>query len=101
MKKIIAGRSYDTDTAEEVVYHSYGHPRDFHYIEETLYRTKKGGFFLVGKGGASTRYARTVSQNCWCSGTGWEILSTGEALAFCESHGNAEIIEEHFSIEEG
>jgi len=101
MKKIINGISYDTDTADEVVYHSHGHRSDFHYIEEILYRTKKGNFFLVGKGGASTRYARTVSQNCWCGGTGWEILSTREALAFCESHGDVEIIEKYFSVEEG
>jgi len=101
MKKIIEGKAYDTDTAEEIVYHCYSHLKDFNYIEETLYRTKKGNFFLVGRGGAMTRYARAVSKGCWCSGTGWEILSTGEALAFCESHGNAEIIEKYFSIEEG
>lgn len=96
MKKVIDGKMYNTETADEVASHSYGYQSDFNYIEETLYRTKKGAWFLYGEGGANTRYSRAVSQNSWTGGDGWEVLSEKEALDFCERHADPETIEKYF-----
>ena len=43
MKKIIDGKVYNTETADSIGSYWNGYdPRDFHYEELTLYKTKKG-----------------------------------------------------------
>ena len=50
MKKIINGKKYDTDTAEQIGYDNNGLLcSDLSYIEETLYKKKTGEFFYVQK----------------------------------------------------
>lgn len=62
MKQIIDGKRYDTATAEEIAHHWNGHPTsDFKTCTETLYRTKKGAFFLHGEGGPMSIYSKSVS----------------------------------------
>lgn len=66
MKKIIAGRLYDTETATKIAdYHSSYPYNDFGYYEESLYRKKTGEFFLYGEGGPASKYAKSVGQNEW------------------------------------
>lgn len=70
MKKIINGRSYDTETAREVA--SWGNAggwNDFAHLEETLYQKKNGEFFLFGEGGPMTKYAVSTGQNTWSGGS--------------------------------
>ena len=63
MKKIINGKKYDTDTAQELAsWDNGGGWRDFHHCEETLYRKKTGEFFLFGEGGPMTKYAVSTGQ---------------------------------------
>lgn len=50
MKKIINGKKYDTESAQEICSRSSGHYGDFHRVAETLYRKKTGEFFLYGEG---------------------------------------------------
>lgn len=57
MKKVIRGHVYSTDTARKLANYSHGEPADFDHIEEALYRTKAGTYFLHGQGGPLTKYA--------------------------------------------
>jgi len=57
MKKVIKNAVYNTDTAKQLGSMDNGYPiNDFHYFEETLYRTQSGKYFLYGHGGALSRY---------------------------------------------
>lgn len=61
MRKIVDGKIYDTANAEKIADRRTGYGRgDFNWCEETLYRTKKGNWFLAGQGGALTRYAQNA-----------------------------------------
>ena len=71
MKRIIDGRKYDTDTAEEVAEASHGRKRDLDYYEETLYRKRTGEYFLYGYGHGASRYAK---QACGDFGPGSDII---------------------------
>lgn len=62
MKKIIDGKIYNTDTAELIGEYSFSNRTDFRYVEERLYRTKKGAYFLHGEGGALSPYAIQLSN---------------------------------------
>lgn len=96
MKQIINGLRYDTATATEVANYRYSNRTDFHGIEETLYRTEKGNFFLHGWGGAATSYARPTGNNGMTGGESITPKSDTEALAWLESKGKAEAIEQYF-----
>lgn len=50
MKRIYEGKTYDTETAEEIGYHEEGEPYDPDYWKETLYRNTDGEFFVSGEG---------------------------------------------------
>lgn len=62
MKKIINGKTYNTETAKEIGYASNNRVsrRDFSFWEETLYQRKDGEYFLHGHGGPYTSYSRIV-----------------------------------------
>lgn len=86
MKKIISGKVYDTDKAQEMATWSNGGSwRDFSHFEETLYRKKTGEYFLHGEGGPNTSYA-TRCGNSW--GYGERIIPYTEekAKAWAEKH---------------
>lgn len=61
MKAIIEGKRYNTETATEIAYYSWGSYSDFEHVEETLYRTENGAWFLVGGGGPKSTYAKPLS----------------------------------------
>lgn len=67
MKKIINKLSYDTEKAEFIADFNNRLPvSDFCHLRETLYKTKKGRFFVHGEGGASTWCAvGNVSTGRW------------------------------------
>ncbi|MFW6100812.1 MAG: hypothetical protein ACOC90_05445 [Bacteroidota bacterium] len=96
MKAIIDGKRYNTETAEKIVLWSNGLMySDFGHLEETLYRTKKGNYFLHGGGGPKTKYA--VQNGQWTSGSQKIIpLTKDEALEWLENHGFADEIEKLF-----
>ena len=74
---------------------------DFHYFEESLYRTKQANYFLIGEGGARTKY-RTLDGDgqSWIGGADWWSLSDTEALDWLEStilfYYNTDAIAQHF-----
>ena len=76
MKKIINGKCYNTETAQEICgYYNCKSWNDFDVYSIDLYKTKKGAFFSV---------ERTYFK------TNFEILSEKEARAFVEEYGDAE-----------
>ena len=97
MKKIIDGKRYNTETAEEIGHRSNGAMGDFDRISESLYRTPRGNYFRAGSGGARSAYGQTCGQNCWCGGEGIIPLTKAEALEWCERFLDADEYEGEFS----
>lgn len=100
MKKIINGRRYDTESAREVGFASYSHPRDFQYWEETLYRKNTGEFFLYGRGGPASRYAESLGQSGWTGGAKIIPLNIEAAQKWAEEHMDADEYEKLFGVVE-
>lgn len=91
MKRVIEKKLYNTATAEKIAEWNNGRGRaDFNGIEETLYRTKKGAFFLKYWGGAATSYAEILGSHS-SEGSGIKPLSNQESLEWLENTGNDEI----------
>ncbi len=68
-------------------------------MRESLYRTSKGAYFLAGKGGGGTKYAK-AEANQGSEGSGIIPLTEAEALTWCEKTGNHEVACAHFKVEE-
>ena len=96
MKKVIDGKLYNTNTAQEIASDSHGYTSDFHHWSETLYQTRKGSWFLYGEGGALSQYSVSIGQNE--SGGGRQVIpfTDGEALRWLEQHASAAVALEHF-----
>lgn len=101
MKKIINGKRYDTTTATLVGEWSNGYNySDFKHCEEELYRTPRGNWFTVGKGGPMSPYARSTGQNQWSgSANVFRPLTPTQAREWLELHGDPEDIERFFGSE--
>lgn len=102
MKRVIDGKRYNTDTAQRIAgAESSCNPGDFRYWEETLYRTKKGAFFVHGEGGPMSRWSEPVGSNGRGGGSGIMPMSDAEAREWCENcRIDADVIAEHFEIED-
>lgn len=87
MKKIIGGKLFDTDTA---IYlgecESSGGRRDHSFFSESLYKTKKGRYFLHGEGGPASRYSKSIGLNTWSGGNDIIPLSQDEVLEWASDH---------------
>lgn len=91
MKKIINGKTYNTETAEMVASYSNGGGwRDFRHYEESLYKKKTGEFFLFGEGGAMTKYSERISDNSWGGGNKIIPLSEDKAKKWMEEYADVE-----------
>lgn len=98
MKQVVNGKVYDTETAELI--HEFENPAvrgDFHYLEESLYRTANGAYFLAGSGGAMTGYRTPLEDGSWGGGSTIQPLSEPAAIEWLENHGGTEAILEHFA----
>lgn len=72
---------------------------NFRHWKEQLYRTRKGNFFLYGKGGPSSRYA-VLEEDGWADGEKIIPYSEDEAKAWVEEHLSASEYEALFGVEE-
>lgn len=73
MKKVIAGKLYNTDTAENMGEYLTTHSaRSFEDYTETLYRKRTGEFFLYGEGGPLSKYAVSLGNGDW---SGSEVIT--------------------------
>lgn len=100
MKKIINGKTYNTETAREIaaLYSSGLSKSDFRFWSEALYLTKKGVYFLHGEGGAMTQWATKNGDGSTSWGRDIVALSEAEALSWAENRAvNADVIETEFS----
>ena len=70
------------------------------WYTESLYKTKRGDFFLFGEGGPASKYREVVSQNCWCEGEKIIPLQEDEAREWAEKVLNADEYEEVFGAVE-
>ena len=86
MNKVIKGKRYDTNTAEELGIYQHLYPRDFNYMRETLYRKRTGEFFLFGEGGAASKYRERTTDGMWCGGEKIMPLTLKEAQEWSENH---------------
>ena len=58
MKKVINGKMYNTETAEQLATWDNGRWNSFDICEEKLFRKRNGEFFLYGYGGPKSAYAQ-------------------------------------------
>lgn len=103
MKQVINGLTYNTMTADFICdLGSDGNTsrRDFQWWAATLYRTKKGRYFMAGEGGARSPFSQPYGQNGSQGGSGIRALSTEEALAYAERETDADTIAQFFKVEE-
>lgn len=97
MRRVIDGKTYNTETADEVCTLSGTANRtDFRYHDTSMYRTKGGAFFLAGEGGPMSMWAQAVEQNSWSSGKGIKPLTREEALSILEQENEQDAIEQYF-----
>ena len=100
MRKVINGRTYNTETSRCISQWSNGHyTNDFNYCSEDLYKNTKGAYFLVGEGGPLSKYS--VSHGNDTSGSTALIPMTAtEAQEWAEEHLTAEEYEAEFGPQE-
>lgn len=91
MKKIINGKLYNTETAQEMAsWSNMEDVRNYSRFFEVLYQKRTGEFFLYGEGGPSTKYAKSVGQNVWSGGSAIIPLTWDAARDWAEDHLDAE-----------
>jgi hypothetical protein len=96
MKKIINGVRYDTDMSTEIGSWNNGlSSQDFNVLEETLYKTKKGNYFLYGEGGARTHYAQS-DGNMTTDGSAFIPMTKEAAFSWAQRHLSAPKVEAEF-----
>lgn len=97
MKKIINGKLYDTDTAKRLGFDCGGDGMSS--WSEYLYQKRTGEFFLYGKGGPATKYAKYVAaNNAWSGGEKIQPMSVESAQKWAEEHLDADEYNEVFGV---
>lgn len=97
MKKIIDGKRYDTEKAEEIAAWWNGYAKnDFKRCEEVLFKTARGNYFLHGEGGAMSAYSKPCGD---MTGGGEDIIpmTREEAIRWCENRDCTAALEEEFA----
>lgn len=97
MKQVLGQKIYDTEKAEEIANFSNGlGVSDFRNLDESLYVTKNGDFFLAGEGGAMTKYKESAG-NMSTGGSKITTLTKRDALYWCEDRKiDVETIKKYF-----
>ena len=96
MKKIINGRVYDTSTASFAGTWDNGVYGGLDSVSETLYRKHTGEYFLLGEGGARSKYAKTAGDNHWSGGVQIIPLTWDAARQWSEEHLDPDAYEDMF-----
>jgi hypothetical protein len=100
MKRIIDGLRYDTATAEPIATFTNGFGQsDFKWDNSAIYKTKKGRYFIAGRGGPKSRWATQVN-NTTSGGEGIMTLTDTQAREMLEEWEANDALEEHFPIED-
>ena len=96
MKRIVEGKRYDTETAEEIACYSNNlSSSDFRNCTETLYKTKNGSWFLHGRGGPLSPWSQTEGNTTWGDNR-IKVLETSDAKRWLEENDFTDEVEKHF-----
>ena len=87
---------YDTDTATFLGDFCYSDPGDFNYYEEELYQKRTGEFFIYGKGGPRSPYAKAIGQNSWTGSENIVPLTIADAMEWAEKNMDVDDYEDIF-----
>lgn len=98
MRDTWEGITYDTEKAEFIFRDVRNDGDNLFKVDESLYRTPSGRFFLHGEGGAGTRWAERVPGGT-APGEGIRPLEDWEAEEYIESFGTPEDYERCFPKE--
>ena len=100
MRKVIKGRTYNTETSKQIGSWDNGiHGSDFKSCQEDLYKNTKGAYFLVGEGGPMSKYAVTHGNST--SGSKELIPMTAtEAQDWAEERLTVDEYEAEFGVQE-
>jgi hypothetical protein len=60
---------------------------------EHLYKTEKGNYFVLTDGGLYSRFTEFPGAEVWFGGVDIQPLTEDEAVEWCESTGNYEVID--------
>ena len=85
MKKIIKNKLYNTDTAK-IIGEWYNNETGLSYCKETLYQKRTGEFFLLGEGGAMTKYSKECGNGTWSGNTKIIPMTWDSARQWAEEH---------------
>ena len=96
MKKIINRKMYNTETATMLGQYWNGiGSSDFRTLTETLYKTKKGEYFLHGSGGPLSKYSEPCGSNGMCGSEDIIVLTKDQAIDWAEENEVVELFEEN------
>jgi hypothetical protein len=96
MQKLVEGKLYDTEKAQEVATWSNGCPTDFGHSKETLYQTPNGNFFLRGRGGPRSKYAQPAPGGGHTGGKDLIVVPEEEAFQLLQQNNKIEATKTHF-----
>ena len=96
MKRIIGGRTYNTETAKLITEYSHGYPGDEGYYCERLYSTARKAFFLACEGGARSHYAYEFRDWRYRASDDIIRLTDEEVFRWLEDHERTSEIEDLF-----
>jgi hypothetical protein len=98
MKKLIDGLLYDTESAEEIASWSNGLSySDFNHMDETLYRTESGRWFIHGGGGPKTKYRKPAAGGGVTGSEDIRALTDAEAFEWLQAKNNVSAAQEYFA----
>ena len=101
MKQIIEGKLYNTDTSQWIGEWSMGQYGSLNFMQEILYQTKKGAYFIAYEGGAGSAFAK-IEGNEQHGSEGIRLLTEDEAKNWSMQHLEAdEYIKRFGEVEEG
>jgi hypothetical protein len=101
VKQIIDGKTYNVATATQIGgEHEISNNisvTDFKFYRATLYRTRRGAYFLAGRGGPMSLFAHRRDDGSTSGSEGIVPLDADEALALAERHLDPDEVAEHFA----
>jgi len=96
MKRVINRKMYNTETATMIGQYWNGiDSSDFRTLTETLYKTKKGEYFLHGSGGPLSKYSAPRGSNGRCGSENIIVLTKDKAIDWAEENEIVELFEEN------
>ncbi len=97
MNRIIAGRRYDTETAQRLAAWDNGRdPGALNFLSEALYRKPTGELFLHGQGGPSTKYVAFQADGSMTAGERLTPIAEDVAREWAERRLDADAYEAIF-----